>query len=143
MKPLFDLIILGNPKAQRRHKHFRKGTFSGTYDPSQNDKANFVIQVKNQAPPAPLLIPLKVELNFCLPRPRSHYGTGRNANLLKKTAPTRYIKKPDIDNLVKFVFDSLNCIFWRDDTQICVVKAYKQYSDRPRTEIRIWKCEET
>ena len=37
----------------------------------------------------------------------------------------RHTKKPDADNLIKGVWDALDGIVWRDDTQICVVIAEK------------------
>ena len=142
MKPLFDLTILGDPKAQQRHRHFRRGKFSGTYDPSRDDKADFLSIVQAQAPPSPLLGPISIELIFFFPRLKGHFGTGKNAGILKKSAPKWHTVKPDIDNTIKMVFDALNRIFWHDDSQICCAKIWKRYSSRPRTEIRIWKLEE-
>ncbi|EGT3840206.1 RusA family crossover junction endodeoxyribonuclease, partial [Clostridioides difficile] len=44
-------------------------------------------------------------------------------------------KKPDIDNVVKIIADSLNEIAYKDDTQIVEVVASKYYSDKPRVEV--------
>ena len=48
-------------------------------------------------------------------------------------------KKPDIDNLIKFVMDSLSGHngFFLDDNQVYTIYAEKLYSDNPRTEILI------
>lgn len=43
--------------------------------------------------------------------------------------------KPDIDNVLKAIFDSLNGILYKDDTQIVEVTASKFYSDTPRVEV--------
>ena len=51
----------------------------------------------------------------------------------------RPTKKPDIDNLIKSVFDSLNGIAYKDDSQIVTVVASKFYSDVPRLELEIWE----
>ena len=51
----------------------------------------------------------------------------------------RPTKKPDIDNLIKSVLDSLNGIAYKDDSQIVTVVAEKFYSDVPRLELEI--CE--
>ena len=45
--------------------------------------------------------------------------------------------KPDLDNCVKIVADSLNGIAYKDDSQIVSVVADKYYSDTPRLELRI------
>lgn len=46
-------------------------------------------------------------------------------------------KKPDIDNVIKVVADSLNGIAYKDDTLIVEVIAIKHYSEDPRIEISI------
>ena len=49
----------------------------------------------------------------------------------------RPLKKPDSDNVVKIIADSLNQIAYRDDTQIVDCQCRKFYSDEPRVEVRI------
>lgn len=48
-------------------------------------------------------------------------------------------KKPDLDNLVKAVFDSISKseIVWTDDNIVCDLHAKKVYSPNPRIEIEI------
>ncbi len=46
----------------------------------------------------------------------------------------------DIDNLVKFVLDSLNGIAYCDDSQICAIRSMKLYAnagEEARTEVEI------
>jgi len=47
--------------------------------------------------------------------------------------------KPDISNCVKLIEDALNELVWKDDSQICSLRAYKRYTedDQPRAEIYI------
>ena len=57
-------------------------------------------------------------------RPKNHYRTGKYADQIKeKWITLSHTKKPDIDNLVKFVMDSLSGIngFFLDDNQIVSV----------------------
>jgi Holliday junction resolvase RusA-like endonuclease len=46
------------------------------------------------------------------------------------------IKKPDIDNVAKFI-DALNLICWHDDAQICELHARKLYHAAPALIITI------
>lgn len=55
----------------------------------------------------------------------------------KRNNVLRPSKKPDIDNVVKIIADSLNEIAYKDDTQIVEVVASKYYSDRPRIEVEL------
>ena len=45
--------------------------------------------------------------------------------------------KPDSDNIIKCVGDSLNGIVWRDDAQLCEVRISKLYDPDPRLEIEV------
>jgi Holliday junction resolvase RusA-like endonuclease len=51
---------------------------------------------------------------------------------------------PDIDNLLKGVFDSLNKIAWKDDGQVIESHQSQWYSDKPRVEIEVipWRPDE-
>ena len=49
-----------------------------------------------------------------------------------KILPT---KKPDIDNVVKSIFDGLNKVAFKDDTQIVELHCSKRYSYTPRVEV--------
>jgi len=130
-------VVLGDPKPQARHRHFSKGKFSSTYDPTAEKKGSFVSIIQDDAPGVPWDCPLSLELSFYFHRPKNHFGTGKNADVLKATAPEWHTNTPDIDNLQKFVQDSMNKIFYKDDSSICQITARKLYSDRPRTEITI------
>lgn len=51
---------------------------------------------------------------------------------------TPHLQKPDIDNLVKGLFDSLNKVVWADDNQIQQITNVKKiYSDYPGIEFGI------
>lgn len=51
----------------------------------------------------------------------------------------RPIKRPDIDNVIKIIADSLNGIAYADDSQIVEVVAGKYYSNQARVEMEIEK----
>lgn len=131
------ISVLGEPKAQPRHRHFQRGNFKGTYDPGKNPKQSFLYLVLEYAPDKPFDEPLCVDIDFYFSRPKSHYGTGRNFYKLKPSAPTNHTTKPDIDNLRKFIMDAMNKVFWRDDSIICDGRIRKLYNDMPRIEILI------
>ena len=139
-----SFVVLGDPKAQKRHRTYTKGKggkalpFPRQVDPSADDKSTFIAQALQWAPESPLDGPLSLNVHFFFPRPRSHYGTGRNAEKLKPSAPQHHTKKPDTDNCVKLVKDAMNGIFYRDDCQIVSLMAFKHYAEtQPRTDITI------
>lgn len=77
--------------------------------------------------------PVSVSMQFYLPHPASHYGTGRNTRVLRPSAPTFHTSKPDKSNLEKIVEDALNGLAWIDDAYIiCGAGVTKLYADQPR-----------
>jgi Holliday junction resolvase RusA-like endonuclease len=74
--------------------------------------------------------PISLNLVFRLPRPKGHFGTGKNSSRLKETAPAWHTSKPDLDNIEKALKDALSDIrLWRDDCQVCQVTKKKVYVD--------------
>lgn len=56
----------------------------------------------------------------------------------KNRAEAVHTKKPDLDNLVKFIKDCLNGEAWKDDSQVVSLfaqKIYERDGNGPRTEI--------
>ena len=134
--------IPGDPQSQPRHRHASRGGFVKVYDPAAKDKEAFAAKAILHSPQFPLTGPLRVDLDCFFSYNKSEMGTGRNAGLPKKSAPLYYIKKPDKDNLEKFVFDSLTGMFWHDDNLICAGDTTKAYSLDPRTVISIYRPKE-
>tara|TARA_B100000963_G_scaffold106714_2_gene92679 strand:+ start:4145 stop:4384 length:240 start_codon:yes stop_codon:yes gene_type:complete len=58
-------------------------------------------------------------------RPKSHLT---KKGTLRKGVNERHITTPDTDNLAKFVMDSLNGTYYKDDAQIVTLVVQKMYS---------------
>jgi Holliday junction resolvase RusA-like endonuclease len=116
------------PTSLKRHRHTKFGNH--TYDPSAGEKKEFLKKLVPTLPKTPLSKPIKAELYFYEVRPKSHYRTGKYAGELKPAAPKYNVVRKDIDNFVKFVFDSLNKHLYNDDSQIFELVCGKYYSDR-------------
>lgn len=81
--------------------------------------------------------PLHLTVQFYQPRPKSHYRTGKNAHLIKPTAPEYPTSKPDTTKLLRGVEDAMTGVLYRDDAQIVSQSAYKHYGDPARVWIRV------
>lgn len=64
---------------------------------------------------------------FVRPRPKSHFGTGRNAAHVKPGSPAHPTTKPDTLKLARAVEDSLTGVVWQDDSQVCRHRLVKEW----------------
>ncbi len=87
--------------------------------------------------------PLWLEADFYTPRAKSHYGTGRNAGVLKATAPKWPVKRPDLLKLTRGIEDALTGVVYRDDSQIVRESLCKRYGTPARVIIRVGPIGET
>ncbi len=145
------ITIPGNPTRQKRA---RSKNGQRPYDPQKKEKADFVLQARQQMKAQGALMfekgtALYMDFYFYLPRPKSHYRTGKNSHLLKASAPQYPCTSStaDLDNYVKFVKDCLNGLTYHDDCQVVsyglVDKRYCRSGDEPYTMIAIYdmdKC---
>lgn len=108
------------------------------YDPSSRDKKEMWLQIARFKPKRPFTGNIMLKVIFYMPRPKSHFRTGKFKHLLKDNVPDRHSITPDLDNLIKMVCDTIqgkNRMIV-DDSQICMIQAEKVYG-RPRTEVII------
>ena len=85
--------------------------------------------------------PVAASYRFFFARPKSHYGTGKNATTLKESAPERHVQRPDVVNLVKCMEDALTGIVWRDDSRVAELDAVKFWADKDSVEITVMKLD--
>lgn len=70
------------------------------------------------------------DVQVYLPRPAGHYGTGRNAQRLRPSAPPRPSgARYDWDNFGKLASDALLRLAFQDDGQIVDGRVRKWYAD--------------
>lgn len=73
--------------------------------------------------------PVQLQATFFLPRPKGHFGTGRNAGRVRESAPKRPASKPDSDKLARALLDGLTAGgAWRDDAQVVDARICKYYA---------------
>ena len=90
-------------------------------------------------------VPVAVSVVFERRRPQSHYGTGRNADRLRPAAPPHPSSIPDLDKLLRALFDALTASgIINDDAQIVRVDAQKSWAPAAaRTVVAINEFETT
>lgn len=77
---------------------------------------------------------IKVNIIAYFPIPKSTKKAEIEEMLKNNISPT---KKPDIDNIVKSILDSMNKFAFKDDNQITKLEVEKKYSEKERVYIKI------
>ena len=81
-------------------------------------------------------VPLKLSVLIYYEIPKATSKVKKFKMLSGEIRPT---KKPDIDNVIKIIADSLNKLAYDDDKQIVECHCQKFYSENPRVELEIKK----
>jgi Holliday junction resolvase RusA-like endonuclease len=84
-----------------------------------------------------------VEYRFIRRRVKSHFGTGRNAAVLKDSAPAFPTTIPDLTKLVRLVEDAITGIVWVDDGRVVRQLNAEDFGPDPGVEFTIWRMPET
>lgn len=131
------------PKAQMRARHrivkTKDGrTFSTTYKAKeqQTEEQKFMAMLYQFRPESLIEGAVLLGVRAYLPIPASKPKKWKAEAIAGNIRP---MKKPDLSNIVKFLEDCMNGVFWRDDAQIVgyLPMTGKYYSHAPRWEITV------
>jgi len=134
-REILDIFIAGNAKpagSKRAFAHAKTGRIIVADDCKTTKQWQNLIRyhVQWNFTDPPLTVPIRLNVAFIRRRPRSHYGTGRNADKVKRSAPAFPITRPDRGKLLRAVEDALTGIVYRDDAQVVDGYVVKTWADR-------------
>ena len=130
-------VIPGTPVGKGRPKFARRGSYVTTYTPEKTAIYENLVKVKaqeamNGRPAIEGAVSVVVAL-YVTP-PASWSQKKQRAALAGELYPT---SKPDVDNVIKGIFDACNEIVWRDDKQACDVRVIKRYDHTARAAVEV------
>lgn len=139
-----EFDIPGEPKGKGRPRFTRNGH---TYTPRDTAEYEKLVKLEYKRQCGEMYFPkgtmLIMYINAFYGIPKSTGRKQRERMLLNEICP---VKKPDLDNIVKIIADSLNKVAYDDDAQIVNVSASKAYSDLPGVYVtimeRVWDGKE-
>lgn len=117
--------VHGEPKGQPRPRAFACDGKARVYDPGTAEgwKGAIALAFKDHLPAQPFECPIKLGVTFYFPRP------ARLNRAKDPDGPVPHTAKPDTDNAIKAVMDTLTTIgVWRDDAQVVSLAAEKFYA---------------
>lgn len=135
---MITITVLGRPAPQGSKRAFvirggpRKGqaaVIESSHDRVKSWRAAVIDAALDAGFDAPLTGPLDVTMTFALPRPKGHYRTGRNSDLLKPSAPAWPSGTPDLSKLCRATEDALtDSGIWADDALVVTCQLGKVYA---------------
>lgn len=139
---IVDFFIPGEPKAKERPKFSRnmrtgkvkvytpKGT--SNYEETVRWRYRNEFGLQKFEPDVPLMVIVKVHCYI----PRS---TSKKKRSLMEDNYLKPTKKPDVDNVLKIILDSLNKVAYDDDKQVVYAAVEKMYGPEPG--VNVYICE--
>lgn len=131
-----SFTVPGTPVAKGRPRSFVRGGRVGHFTPEKTVRYESLVAHEASfamAGGSPVEGPVSLFVVAYFPIPSSWSQKRQKAAMEGLEHVT---KKPDLDNVVKAVKDGMNGVAWRDDCQVVSLTANKEYSDRPRVEVR-------
>lgn len=74
-------------------------------------------------------------------RPAGHYGSGRNAGLVRDSAPAYPTTAPDCDKIARAVCDALTKIVWVDDSRVVDLRVTKEFGPQAGVVLRVYEMD--
>ena len=134
--------VLGQPEGKGRPRFRKAGRFVQTYTPDKTAAYENLVKLEYRRQCRDFKFDEKTPLDA---RITAYYGVPKSASkkakqemLEHKIRPT---KKPDSDNVVKAILDSLNDVAYHDDVQVVDCQVRKFYSENPRVVVTIQEAE--
>lgn len=130
--------IPGEPKGKGRPRFTNMGKYVKAYTPKETASYENLVKLEYQAQCGNYKFGEDAQLDMRITAyysiPKSVSKRKRSEMIEHKIRPT---KKPDMDNVVKIVADSLNNIAYKDDTQVVDCMVRKFYGEDPKVVVII------
>lgn len=137
---MIKFTYYGEAVGKGRPRYSKRGDYVHTYTPKKTkdfeDAIRFEFMASNceAMPVYDRDVSLKADILIGVSIPQSYTKKKQALCRCRMIAPS---KKPDIDNILKSIFDALNGYAFSDDVQIVKITAEKIYADKPFVEVTI------
>lgn len=143
---MIKFTYYGDAVGKGRPRYSKRGDYVHTYTPKKTKDFEDAVRfefIASNCEPMPVYdreVALKADIRVGVAIPKS-YPKKRQA--LCRDGVIAPSKKPDIDNILKSIFDALNGYAFCDDVQIVQVTAEKFYVENPFIEVKIDEFQRT
>ncbi|WP_237173024.1 RusA family crossover junction endodeoxyribonuclease [Paracandidimonas lactea] len=136
-----SFMVPGKPVGKGRPRAAKRGRHITLYTPEETASYESTVALAaGQAMAGQPLIdgPVDVLMRIALPVPASWSQKKQREALAGTLVPT---VKPDMDNVIKAVFDAINGVVWNDDTQVADLRVQRRYGAAPGVSVVVMTLE--
>lgn len=139
---MIEISVTGLPAPQGSKRRVGRGFFVEDNERTAPWRAAVAAAATKAMGKRPLYAgALRMQATFTFPRPKTHFGTGRNQGQLKPNARYWYVNRPDLDKLVRAVGDALTGVVCLDDACISELIVRKVYGAPTGVQIIVTQLE--
>ena len=136
-----QFTVPGVAVGKGRSRSVRRGNFIGHYTPEKT--VNYEGLVSNRAFDAMngadlFLGAVSVSIEIRVSMPKAASEKKRTEMVMERIFP---LKKPDMDNVVKSIFDAMNKVVFWDDSQVVFLNVSKLYGINPCVVVKVEEIE--
>ncbi len=127
--------VNGEPKGKGRPRFTKSGHAYTPKDTAEYEalvRAEYMRQCGGVSFDKGVMLGLHVMAYYGIPK-----SVSKKKRLQMLSGQIRPTKKPDTDNIVKIIADSLNGVVYYDDAQLVDTTVHKFYAEKPRVEAAI------
>jgi Holliday junction resolvase RusA-like endonuclease len=129
--------VYGEPVAKGRPRFSTRGKFPVAYTPEKTKTYESEVGMMAKAAMGASealegALEAFIYVTFAVPASYSKKRTEACLSDLEK-----HTKRPDLDNVIKLIFDGMNGIVFKDDSQITSIHATKVYGEVPKVEVLV------
>ena len=135
----------GDAVGKARPRYSQRNGYVQTYTPKKTQDFEEAIQQSfrlahypKEIPVYTREVPIKITVDIAVAVPKSWSKKKTEQALDWFIFPT---KKPDLDNVLKSIFDALNGYAYEDDAQIVVIESERFYASEPYIQVVVEKYE--
>lgn len=140
MTDTVTITVYGTPAPQGSKRAFavrgkggvptgRVAVIESSHDRVKSWRQAVIDEARGLGLAAPLDGPLHCRMVFYFKRPKAHYRTGRNADLLRESAPEYHTGTPDLSKIIRATEDALtDAGIWADDRFVVSLQARKSWA---------------
>ncbi|WP_420170405.1 RusA family crossover junction endodeoxyribonuclease [Pseudomonas alloputida] len=136
LKPV-QFLVPGEPVGKGRPRIGRVGGHARMFTPTKTASYEGLIAMAGTEAMAGRTLlegAVMVEMRIVLAIPQSMPKKRKAMAIAGELFPT---KKPDMDNVIKAIYDGLNGVVWKDDVQVVDAFVRKRYGEVPGVHVRI------